>query len=612
MIQKARRGEKKMKKFLKNSAFLILIMVTVLIFSMGVSAQNPKKYEPRDGIQSAYYTVNAEKGWITGIAPGTSAQKLLSACIPAGAVASSEKVATGTTVTATYDTPDGPATTTLTAVITGDLNGDAAITITDMLKVKTAILGETLSEISAAAGDINGDGKVTITDFLKVKSHLLGIEKIGAAPKADSELILMMPNSSYPAFAGEEVAAYQSQNPDLVSVAADGTVTAAEAEGSAYVYGLDDQGTVVSRRFVTVLNDPVQISLGKASCRISMGQTLTLNPTFNHPVTPAVTWTSSDDSIVTVEGGVLTAKNFGNATVTAEIPSGAKAEIAVTVAPPITAMEIERDLYKVKPGNSRDLALMLTPSDSGEEIQWSSSNTNVATVNENGTVTGITYGTVTITATGKYSGLSATCKVKVCNVKQVAMTFDDGPSDQTTRLLNFLKQNDIRVTFFLVGNRMNSYSSIVQRQAAEGHEMGYHSYAHANQPSLSSSQITSDFNKSNNILKNLTGKEFTVWRTPGGDYNSRVLSCVPVPHIMWSVDTLDWKNRNSYSVYSAIMNRAKDGSIILMHDLYGSTVDGATQAMKEMLAGDYEFVTVTELLSRNGTPPKAGTTYFNG
>ena len=105
---------------------------------------------------------------------------------------------------------------------------------------------------------------------------------------------------------------------------------------------------------------------------------------------------------------------------------------------------------------------------------------------------------------------------------------------------------------------------------------------------------------------------FTVWRTPGGGYNDRVLQALPLPHIMWSVDTLDWKNRNAASVRYSILNNAKDGSIILMHDLYGTTVDGAISAMKEMQAGDYEFVTVTELLSRNGTPPKASTTYFRG
>ncbi len=600
-----------MKKISKFSLFSILILITVLLFSLGVSAQNPKEYEPSDGIQSAYYTVNAEKGWITGIAPGTSSQKLLNTCVPAGVVASSEKVATGTTLSAIYDTAEGPATATLTAIITGDLNGDAAITITDMLRVKSAILGEELSEIAAAAGDINSDGKVTITDFLRVKSHLLGLEEIGVTSTVNGDLILMTPNSSQSPFTDGSAVSYRIQNPKIASVDEKGIVTAA-AEGSTYIYGLDDRGAVISRKFITVLDEPVTVSLGKDSCVISMGQTQSLKATFNHPVSPEISWSSSNTEIVTVENGVLTGKNYGSATVTAEIPNGSKAEISVTVAPPITDMEMEKSLYKVKPGNSRDLGLVLTPSDTEEEIQWSSSNTSVATVNENGTVTGVTYGTVTITATGKYSGLSASCKVKVCNVKQVAMTFDDGPSDQTTRLLNFLKENDIQVTFFLVGNRINSYSSIVKRQAAEGHEIGYHSYAHANQPSMSSEQITSDFRKTNSILKNLTGKEFTVWRTPGGDYNSRVLSAVPVPHIMWSVDTLDWKNRNSYSVYSAIVNRARDGSIILMHDLYGTTVDGATQAMKEMLAGDYEFVTVTELLSRDGTPPRPSTNYFNG
>jgi len=162
-----------------------------------------------------------------------------------------------------------------------------------------------------------------------------------------------------------------------------------------------------------------------------------------------------------------------------------------------------------------------------------------------------------------------------------------------------------------VGNRMNSYSSIVKREAAEGHEIGYHSYAHAMQTGLSSEQIISDFQKSDEILYNLTGRHFTLWRTPGGSYSDRVVSCVPLPHIMWNEDTLDWKHRNTYSVYSAIINRANDGDIILMHDLYTSTVDGSIMAMEQMLKGDYEFLTVTELLSRDGTPPENSKTYFS-
>ena len=192
------------------------------------------------------------------------------------------------------------------------------------------------------------------------------------------------------------------------------------------------------------------------------------------------------------------------------------------------------------------------------------------------------------------------------------MTFDDGPATHTTRLLDFLKANDLRVTFFMVGDRMSSFPDTVKREAAEGHELGYHSYAHQQQTSLSSAQIKSDFDKSNQYLKKLTGREFTVWRTPGGGYNDRVLQAVPVPHIMWSVDTLDWKYRNATTVRNSILNNAKDGSIILLHDLHGTSVDGAISAMIQMQAGDYEFVTVTELLSRKGTSPKGSTTYFRG
>ena len=268
--------------------------------------------------------------------------------------------------------------------------------------------------------------------------------------------------------------------------------------------------------------------------------------------------------------------------------------------------------YKVKPGNTKDILLLTEPADSGEEFTWTSSDESIATVSDTGVVTGVDYGTVTITVTGKFSGLKATCKVKVCNVKQVAITFDDGPSVYTETLLNYLKKSDIRATFFLVGNRIGYYESYVKRQVAEGHEMGYHSYSHQMQTSLSSDQITSDFNKSNNYLKSLTGAEFTVWRTPGGDFNSRVLNCVPVPHIFWSVDTLDWQSRNTTAVYNAIVNNAYDGAIILLHDLYSTSVNGAIQAMEVLNAGDFEFLTVTELLSRDGTPPQPHKNYYNG
>lgn len=266
------------------------------------------------------------------------------------------------------------------------------------------------------------------------------------------------------------------------------------------------------------------------------------------------------------------------------------------------------DLVKVKNnGGQKNLAEKLT-FDSATPLTWKSSDTSIAKVDPLGRVTGLKNGTVTITVTDKEAGKSVKCKVKVCDLKQVALTFDDGPSKYTRELLDFLRENNIPVTFFLVGNRIKEFSGTVQQTVKDGHEMGYHSYAHKMQTGLSDAQILSDFEKSNELLRELTGAEFTLWRTPGGNYNQRVLDCIDLPHIMWSVDTRDWDHRNSYKVYASVVN-ASDGAIVLMHDLYGSTVDGAILAMEEMLEGDYEFLTVTELLSRNGSAPQPNTSY---
>lgn len=283
-----------------------------------------------------------------------------------------------------------------------------------------------------------------------------------------------------------------------------------------------------------------------------------------------------------------------------------------TVTMAVTEAEFERSLYKIKPGKSCTPQLQIKPAGKTDEIVWTSSDPSVAKVNADGVITGVKYGTVTITARGVNTGFVASCKIKVCNVKQVAITFDDGPGKRTGELLDFLKENDIRVTFFLVGNRLNSYKNTVKRQVAEGHEIGYHSWKHDIQTKLDSAQIISDYNRSNNILRNISGAEFTLWRTPGGGYSSRVLNCIDLPHIMWSVDTLDWKYRDSDRTYKVIKNNAKDGAIILLHDIHSSTVTGAMKALKEMQDGDYEFLTVTELLSRNGKTPKPNCTYSRG
>lgn len=594
-----------MTKHFRLLATFFLIAMIFALFHLPISAHAAQIYDvTQEGILSEYYCVDREQGYIKGITLGTSVQKLLSACTPAGTTASTETVATGTVIS--YAAGDQQIS--LTAIVGGDLNGDGDITISDLLIQKSFLLGETLSPLETAAGDLNNDGDITVTDFIRVKSHLLGLEYVDVT-YAGGELFLMEPGKTA-VWQIADAHTYKSDNADLVAVDDAGAVTAAQKEGSAFLYAYAQDGRILARQMVTVLKEPLTVTLDKESCILPKGHSMTLTPRFNHPVEAKVTWTSSNPSVATVDNGVITGVQFGTTTVIAALENGFQVEVDVTIAPPVEELRIERALYKIKPGNSKAVPLFVSPVETGEEFIWTSSDTSVATVSADGTVTGVSYGTVTITATGKYSRMAVSCQVKVCDVIQVAITFDDGPSSHTAKLLDYLKEKDIRATFFMVGERITYYKDTVIREAAEGHELGYHSYSHAMQTSLSSEKIISDFNLSNKTLYDLTGKNFTVWRTPGGDYNQRVLNCVPLPHIFWSVDTLDWKTRNTDAVYRAIM-QARDGDIILLHDLYPTTVEGAIWAMSDMLAGDYEFLTVTELLSRKGTPPKNSVNYYS-
>lgn len=581
----------KIKKFLV--LLLVFVMVTLPVGFMRASAQNPEAFA------SGYYHFDAETGYLTGVALGTTRQQLLGRCFPGDLQMSTDTVATGTQLMSAD-------TVLATVVVSGDVNADGKLNAADLMLVKDAVLGAPLAEMQTLAADVSGDGDITVTDFLQFRSHILGHSRIAPPVRSDrTPMLLMTPGQSLQWQV--QGSSYHTDAQAIVQVDETGMLRA-QAVGTAWVSALDEAGNVVHKQLITVEAEPLQIRLEQDTVRLTKSKSQTLVAKLNHPVDAPITWESSDSGIVTVENGVISGVGCGNATVTATLENGSSAQAAITVAPAITSLKIERKLYKVKPDHTKNLAVVMDPVDGDEEILWTTSDPAIATIDDYGVATGHKNGTVTVTATGKYSGLSATCKLKVCNVKQVAFTFDDGPSTNTTKLLNFLKENDIRVTFFMVGNRMKSYESIVKREVAEGHEIAYHSYAHKNQTGLSDATIKSDFEKSQKILTEMTGAKFTLWRTPGGNYNTRVLNCIELPHIMWSVDSLDWKYRNTSHVYNAV-RKSPDGAIVLMHDLYATTASGAIMAMEEMLAGDYEFLTVTELLSRDGTPPNPHVSY---
>ncbi len=194
--------------------------------------------------------------------------------------------------------------------------------------------------------------------------------------------------------------------------------------------------------------------------------------------------------------------------------------------------------------------------------------------------------------------------------KMVALTYDDGPyTPVTNQILDVLEENNSRATFFVVGSRVSTYKDCIKREHKLGCEIGNHSYNHTILTTVSASTIKSEISQTNKAVKKITGKSPKIVRTPGGSVNSTVKASVNYPMFNWSVDTLDWKYRNAGSVVSAIKSNVRDGSIVLMHDLYGSTGDATEQIVPWLIKNGYQLVTVSELMAVKGINVQKGQLY---
>lgn len=217
------------------------------------------------------------------------------------------------------------------------------------------------------------------------------------------------------------------------------------------------------------------------------------------------------------------------------------------------------------------------------------------------------------------SGLGAGCLSTAAEIraldpkkKAVALTFDDGPyTPVTNQILDCLEKYNSRATFFVVGSRVESYKDCIIRAYNMGNEIGNHTYNHANLRNLSASGIAQEINRTNALIKKYTGENAKVVRAPGGAVNDNVKAAVKYPLVNWSVDTLDWKTRDKASTVSAIKNNVRDGSIVLMHDLYRPTADAACEIIPWLCKNGYQLVTVSELMQLKGRSFKAGGLYYS-
>lgn len=195
----------------------------------------------------------------------------------------------------------------------------------------------------------------------------------------------------------------------------------------------------------------------------------------------------------------------------------------------------------------------------------------------------------------------------------VALTFDDGPSGVTTpRLLDILKEKNVKATFFVLGGMLNARPDISQRAEAEGHEVESHTMTHRNLEKASAGDVQWEAAAMRQTFMEKLGHEPRLTRPPYGNGIRRVevTQNIGTPMIYWSVDTEDWRSRDAAAVQARVRQDTYDGAIILMHDIYPSTVDAVAGAIDELRARGYEFVTVEEMAKARGVEMVNGETYF--
>ena len=142
-----------------------------------------------------------------------------------------------------------------------------------------------------------------------------------------------------------------------------------------------------------------------------------------------------------------------------------------------------------------------------------------------------------------------------------------------------------------------------------GCEIGNHTYEHKSLPNLSETEVKRQISKTNKEVKKAIGEKPVIMRPTGGATNTNIKKWVGMPSIIWSIDTLDWKTRNADSTRRAVLNRVKDGDIVLMHDLYSATATASETIIPELVRRGYQLVTVSELAECRGGMKETGAYY---
>ncbi|BBH18648.1 glycosyl hydrolase [Nocardioides baekrokdamisoli] len=201
-------------------------------------------------------------------------------------------------------------------------------------------------------------------------------------------------------------------------------------------------------------------------------------------------------------------------------------------------------------------------------------------------------------------------RVDCRRAKCVALTFDDGPDVYTERLLRTLRAAHTRATFFMLGIQVQKFPTVARHVAAATEEVGDHTWDHKDLTRLSPHDVLVELARARTEIAAATRMWPAVFRPPYGSTNptvARMVGGLGMPVILWNVDTMDWRDRKTSVVAQRAVNEARPGAIILMHDIYSSTVDAVPAIIKGLRQRGFTLVTVSQLLGST----RPGQTYFS-
>lgn len=449
-----------------------------------------------------------------------------------------------------------------------------------------------------AAAVVTNKDEIKPAASTEPKSFSMGVGQEYAYPKGDKKRVRL-----------------KSADKEIVSVYKDGVLKAV-AEGKTTI-------TANGEKFeVTVLSAPSEIAFQSENLSLGVGETAPIKADMpDSPNLAGIDYEISDENIVSYKDGVLAALSSGKVTVTAITYNGIKAVCQVAVANAPESIAYNGDINMCV-GRSKELRPILPDGCASHTIHYQSSNPEIVKIEENGKATAVAEGEADITATA-FNGVSATCHVVVetipyyirpnldPNKPMVALSFDDGPNySSTSVILDTLQQNGGSATFFIVGDRLKSSGNqdCANRMVSLGCQLGNHTYDHTH---YGKQVCSADIDWNIDAIEQATGHKPSAFRPTGGALTDFIEENAKAPLYIWSLDTLDWKYRDSNRIYDVLTHDVRDGDIVLMHDIYSTTADAVASAVPVLVQNGFQIVNIAELAYYKGVETENGQVYYS-